>query len=663
MASLLSGRTLRTGGSGQYIDLAGAQPQLPATPDTSTGYTVVTSDKLVTTYRSSLGNLEMNSGTVYNNLPNTPIVFIGTGTSNVQVRGTVMSVSTDTGALTVEGGVGIGGALWTAEDIHVNGLLIGQGLKNYEQGQVNNIVIQGVATTQTNDFANGQENIVIGHSALDGLGSAIKNIAIGRYAISSGTGVENTIAIGDSALKNIGTYQYLFVSTITNITTSSPVLVTSPGHALTTGTRIVVTEIVGPDELNEQKFYVIVVDSSTLALYNDIIFLSPLDGSALPPYQSGGKVNVTTVWNSNVAIGVNAGISLIDGQENFLLGYNIATNLTTGSYNFFMGHSVASNMTRGNSNISIGGDNLVDGLDNQINIGSMLYYNGYGYTQMNTDLGVGFGTTATDQTFKTLIDDVQLSTPGNTATIVTTREPHGIVPGQSVSFIGVEGLTELNDSKFFVKVPAPDQLVLYTDGYLTNLWDSSEYIEYTGGGEVYLNELIAAVSVLGGVAISENLIVEKDLTVRGNFYGAGLATTEIQINGTVTNTTYYLGLADNTVGDSSPISASLNLNFNTADDKLSTAKLAVISTAVSTSTTTGAVTVAGGLGVAGSVYSADGNPQENYLLYTPKFTATDTGFPPADPKVGDFWVDTVFGAYLQYIKDGTSTFWIQISNI
>jgi hypothetical protein len=96
---------------------------------------------------------------------------------------------------------------------------------------------------------------------------------------------------------------------------------------------------------------------------------------------------------------------------------------------------------------------------------------------------------------------------------------------------------------------------------------------------------------------------------------------------------------------------------------LSTAKLAVISTAVSTSTTTGAVTVAGGLGVAGSVYSADGNPQENYLLYTPKFTATDTGFPPADPRVGDFWVDTVFGAYLQYIKDGTSTFWIQISNI
>ena len=88
MASLLSGRTLRTGGSGQYIDLAGAQPQLPATPNTSTGYTVVTSDKLVTTYRSSLGNLEMNSGTVYNNLPDSPIVFIGTGTSNVQVRGT-----------------------------------------------------------------------------------------------------------------------------------------------------------------------------------------------------------------------------------------------------------------------------------------------------------------------------------------------------------------------------------------------------------------------------------------------------------------------------------------------------------------------------------------------------------------------------------------------
>jgi hypothetical protein len=288
---------------------------------------------------------------------------------------------------------------------------------------------------------------------------------------------------------------------------------------------------------------------------------------------------------------------------------------------------------------------------------------------MNTDLGVGFGTTATEQTFSSYVDGIQQNgvDPDYFAyTVVTTQGPHGIVPGQSVSFKYIGGLTELNTGTYFVRVPAANQLTLYTDQYLQIPLDTSGYAEFTGGqgvntASVYLNELIAAVSVLGGVAISENLIVKKDLTVHGNFFGANLATTEIQINGTATNATYYLGLANNYSGNSSPISASPTLSFNTLEDKLTTRKLAVTSTAASTSTTTGAVTVAGGLGVAGSVYSADGNPQENYLLYTPKTFVTDTA--PVNAHVGDFWVYTSLGAYLQYIKDGTSTFWIQITNI
>ena len=58
MPSLLSGSTLRRGGSNTFIDLKGAQPQFPPNADTSTGYTIVTNALFVTTVTSSLGNIE-----------------------------------------------------------------------------------------------------------------------------------------------------------------------------------------------------------------------------------------------------------------------------------------------------------------------------------------------------------------------------------------------------------------------------------------------------------------------------------------------------------------------------------------------------------------------------------------------------------------------------
>lgn len=120
MPGLLSGSTLRRGGSGQFIDLKGAQPQLPPTPSTSTGFTIVTSDKLVTTYSSSLGNLEFNTSTVWSNqYKNIVIIATGTNTSIV-VQGSVITTSTNTGALVVEGGVGLSGNLFVGGNFITN---------------------------------------------------------------------------------------------------------------------------------------------------------------------------------------------------------------------------------------------------------------------------------------------------------------------------------------------------------------------------------------------------------------------------------------------------------------------------------------------------------------------------------------------------------------
>ena len=67
------------------------------------------------------------------------------------------------------------------------------------------------------------------------------------------------------------------------------------------------------------------------------------------------------------------------------------------------------------------------------------------------------------------------------------------------------------------------------------------------------------------------------------------------------------------------------------------------------------------LNVPGEIYSASGNPDEGNLLYSPRVHVGET--PPPDPRVGDFWVDTVNGVELQWIRDGANYFWIQFTGL
>jgi len=561
MPRLLSGSTVRRGGSDDFIDLAGAQPQLPDSETTLTGFTVVTDSVLRTSYRSSLGFIEFRTATMWSALSGGSIKMLATGT-------TFLSTGTDTGTLVVTGGVGIGGNLHVKEDIVVNGLTIGQGYKG-----INNIVIRGTATTQINNFENGQQSIVIGYDALKGLTTSYKSIAIGRYALNTGTNISNSIAIGDSALKMIGTNNNPILSTITNITIISsstissatnaipivltitshglntgsqilisnavglstatgaasvlndtpfwvnwlsnnsvelytnksrtipsngftatvgvstivtltgyvgsgtvvtPVIITSPNHGIITGTQIYIDGIVGTTQLNQRSYFVDFITINTLTLFANSIIKTPINGTGYTPYSSSGTIFDYITNDDNIAMGIDVASKLTNGSQNFFFGNTLATNLVTGSNNTIIGHSVANNITKGSGIIALGGDNLVDGVDDQVNIGSVFYYDGRGNTDINSDTRTGLGTD-------------------------------------------------------------------------------------------------------------------------------------------------------------------------------------------STGTNSGALVVVGGLGIAGNVYSGgSGNPDEGYLLYTPKITVS-AGVAPINPRVGDVWIETSTLSYLQYIKDGTSTFWIQVT--
>jgi len=574
MPGLLSGSLLRSGGSGQFIKLANAQPQLPPTPTTSTGYTVVTDSKLITTYRSSLGNLEMNSGTIYSSTPDQSIKLLGTGTGTVIVLGGALSTSTNTGALQVVGGIA------TTQDIFVNGLTIGQGF----QGS-NNLVIRGTASPVASDANNGQESIAIGYSVLGGIASTNNSIGIGYLALSSGTNLAGELAIGQSSLQNLGNLTTWPVGSITNISSSSTAVVTVVGHGLTSGTVVHILGLTqGPVALNGVDYWINVLTSNTFAIYADNILSSPVDTRSLPAYVNSGTVGRVLYYDENTAIGAFTGQNLLDGRQNFFLGPRAGQFLTTGSYNVIVGHDAAYNLTSGSGNIIINGDYYVNGRDNQTSIGASYYYDGSNHISLTGNATVGLG-----------------------------LQSYGTTTG--------------------------------------------------------------ALVVSGGVGISKDLWVGG--TIHGNFDGASLASSlsgfsvmastatqadNILVHDTTSTMTYYLAMVESRHGTYSPVDADAKVFYTSSATLLSVPKISVTSGTVSTSTVTGDIVVAGGIGIGGSVYSADGNPALNGLLYTPRVLVGDfnvlTGI---TPNPGDFWIDILSQAQYQYINDGSQSYWLQIA--
>lgn len=523
MAKLLSGATLRRGGSGEYIDLAGAMPQLPETPTTSTGYTLITNSLLQTTYASSLGNLEFYLGKIYSNIPNQNIELMGTGTGFVYISSSTESTASTNGALVVAGGVGINGTLYTAKDVNVNGLTIGQGYEG-----INNIVIRGTAKPQINEFNNGQQSIAIGYDVLGGIQTSYKTIAIGRYAAQSGTDLTSVIAIGDSALRNIGIIKEQPIANISSATQTSPVVITANNHGISTGTEIIIRNVVGMTQLNNLSYFVKAITPNTLELYSNNILSIPVNGIGYSAYDSDGTIYRILEQDNNIAIGEESGSKLFDGKDNFFLGYKTAKNMTTGSYNFILGHEVGSNMITGNANISIGGDNLVDGKDNQINIGSVLYYNGSGYLQLNADTGLGLDTAATATIFAATITSISQSIP---ATVASPN--HGLMSGEDIIITDVVGMTEVNNQVYYVDKLNDGLFALYTDISLSTATavNSLGFGSYVSGGTISRNQYFGALVVQGGLAVTKNALIKSQAVFADETNTTGTMTGAVIVSG------------------------------------------------------------------------------------------------------------------------------------
>jgi len=151
MLKTLSGQILRTGGSGEFISLPGAQPALGPTPNTSTGYTLITTPTGVTSYSNILGNITFFEGSLTNNVLDqnitiqtsgtgilhvfSPTVFENTVTIQnfsftdltvagfVRFTNTATATSITSGTLVVAGGVGIGQNIYVGANANIGSSL------------------------------------------------------------------------------------------------------------------------------------------------------------------------------------------------------------------------------------------------------------------------------------------------------------------------------------------------------------------------------------------------------------------------------------------------------------------------------------------------------------------------------------------------------------
>jgi len=617
MPLLLSGSQKNSSSPSGFITLANTQYQLGPTPTIDTGYTLVANSGSRITFVSSLGNLEFDRGSIYSNLDNQNVRVIGTGTSTVIVSGSQANVSTTTGVLVVQGGIGIAKGLHTGDDIYVNGLRIGQGYQG-----TNNLVITGTAKpiTNTNDF-DGENNVAIGWSALGGISSAQNSIGIGRYALASGTNLTNTVAIGDSSLSKAGSVETIFVGNINAINTGTSTTVTVNNHGLTTGSAIIISGITGSlgSNLNGNKYLTKVISANTFSLYNfvypdnlynfsDNSVYSLIDGKNLPidsrnygiGSMSSATVRRSIVTYSNIGIGANSGQSFYNGQHNFFIGDSAASNFTTGSFNFFIGYNVSSNMISGNNNISFNSKVMKTGQDNQIGLGAVFYYDGVGIT--------------------TLSSGVLLGDPSYYNEATGAFNSTGAL--QVYGGVGVKGSVYVGNN-----------------------------LNVTGTGTVTLtpiNQGSVSIYPANTTGNLDNMIIGARNAQSSTFFST-VVTSAID---STSASTGALQVINGGAGISKSLYVGLKIDTSTANIRSSLA---------STSTTTGAVTIAGGVGVRGSIYSKDGNPDENNLLYSPRVTVSTST--PAAPHIGDFWINVNTLAEYQYIIDGTSTFWIQIAQL
>jgi hypothetical protein len=189
------------------------------------------------------------------------------------------------------------------------------------------------------------------------------------------------------------------------------------------------------------------------------------------------------------------------------------------------------------------------------------------------------------------------------------------------------------------------------------------------------NNTTGALRVSGGAGISGRLNVGGNILANSGTASSSTTTGALIVRGGVgiSGDTYIGGilvagsLQNTAIGTVTPNSGYFNDLYNTLTLK-SGGNIVAYSGTASTDTTSGALVVVGGAGIsgnvyAGSIYTAQGIRWSNNNATVRGITITSDTAPPVSGNVaGDKWYNTSSDILYEYVNDGTSLYWVDISS-
>jgi hypothetical protein len=374
--------------------------------------------------------------------------------------------------------------------------------------------------------------------------------------------------------------------------------------------------------------------------FNFIRILSTASDSltAVGGIQVGGVMSATNVLDSGIRVisRVNAGTGLSvntstgptititnEGVLSVLAGTDISVNTTTGNVTVSSISTLDSVTDRGNSTT------------NAIYAGE-LYDSG---TRVISNISVGSG--------------IAINTSTGPSVVLTNTGVLSVIGGTDITVSTATGDVTVNNQSTL-------QSVTNRGSTTTNFMRIANGYSQVGTGT----------SLSGGTWTGAVFVVDGDggfggnLYIQGDFYASGKAVLTTSTLGGSLNQGADILITTNTATGEITWSNISTLQSVTGRGNTTTNQVLFLNTSNSTSTTTGAITVVGGVGVAKDVYVGQavyaqdgGSPAYNYKLYTPQVTVSTST--PVGSRIGDFWIDPSIGVEYQYVPNGTQTVWIQ----
>jgi len=420
-----------------------------------------------------------NSSTIGTYLPN----------GTLYVQETDDSTSKDTGALVVEGGVGIEKRLYVGSAVNITG---------------------GMTVTPNTTAAT--DNITIGPFTGTNISGGVGNICIGSNAGKTITGSSGSIAIGANALE----LQEDGARTITNTTAGTTSTVgTITGVQLTkdsgTGTMTVypiVTLTVGS---GGNVTAIDITSAGKGATVPSGIVFKTADARIDPNWRGTltevtantaigrDALKTTTTGSRNFGIGMQALRDNTTGGQNVALGMYTLQYNTTGSNNLALGLNAVRDNTTGSTNAGVGGGSLlrVTTGSNNIAVGNSTFnFNTTGSN--NTAVGVragsyfGSGTSGLTISENSTFIGYQARAGGNSQTNQVVIGYDAIGNGSDTTTIG-------NSSTTGTYLNGPSTFLVGANNQSTQLGQSTTLLSALSNATVTATNLIPANCILLGV--------------------------------------------------------------------------------------------------------------------------------------------------------------------